>query len=250
MSASDSLRDLSPAAMILAAGLGARMRPLTLKKPKPLHEVGGRTMLDHALDKLKAVGIKRAVVNTFYLAEQIEAHLAQRRDMEIIISRESDLLDTGGGIKNALRHFEDKPFFALNADLPWFDGISPSLQKMANAWDPARMDALLLLMPTERARGFSPNGDFMMEANGRVWRKDTLPPRSYVWISAQILKPALFDEIPEKVFSNNLIWNRAETRSKLHGILHDGTCYHVGTPEDFAEANRLLADGTGWAVAS
>ena len=249
MNAPNPLGKLSSTAMVLAAGLGTRMRPLTLAKPKPLFEVGGRTMLDHALDKLKAVGIARVVVNTFYLAEQIEAHLATRQDLEIIISHETELLDTGGGIKNALRHFEGKPFFALNADLPWFDGASPSLARMAEAWDPGRMDVLLLLMPTQKARGFAVKGDFMLETDGRVWRKDAPVPRSHVWISAQIMKPQLMGEVTEKAFSNNRIWGVAEARRKLFGVEHDGTCYHVGTPEDLAEANRLLASGKGWAAA-
>ena len=240
--------NLSSTAMVLAAGLGTRMRPLTLTKPKPLFEVGGRTMLDHALDKLKAVGIRRVVVNAFYLAEQIEAHLATRQDLEIIISRETELLDTGGGIKNALHWFEGKPFFALNADLPWFDGAAPSLGRMAEVWDYLSIDVLLLLMPTQKARGFAARGDFMLEHDGRVWRKEAKEPRSHVWISAQIVKPQLIDEVADKAFSNNKIWDAAEARRKLFGVEHDGACYHVGTPEDLTEANRLLASGKGWAV--
>ncbi len=240
------MNGISNTAMILAAGLGTRMRPLTLQKPKPLFEVGGRTMLDHALDKVVVAGIKRAVVNTYYLPEQIEDHLKNRRDIEIIISREMELLDTGGGIKNALHHFSGQPFFALNADLPWMDGKMPSLTRMANVWDMVRMDTLLLLMPTTKARGFEAKGDFAMEKNGRVHRKDVLPPRPYVWISAQILKPEMFTAMPDKVFSNNKIWDRAESNSRLYGIEHDGSCYHVGTPEDLQKANKLLASGQGW----
>lgn len=239
------MKTMCDTAMILAAGRGERMRPLSLQKPKPLLEVGGRAMLDHAFDKLIAAGIKRAVVNAYYLAEQIEAHCAGRRDIEIITSREDELLDTGGGIKNALRHF-DAPFFALNADLPWMDGPNPGLQRMKEAWNPSRMDALLLLMPTGKACGFEAKGDFALEKDGRVWRKDLPPPRPYVWISAQILKPELFAGISDKIFSNNLIWDDAETRGKLFGLQHDGSCYHVGTPEDLAKANQLLASGEGW----
>ncbi len=244
-------KQISDTAMVLAAGLGTRMRPLTLQKPKPLFEVGGKTMLDHALDKLVAVGIKRAVVNTYYLPDQIEQHLKARRDLEIIISREAELLDTGGGIKNALHYFGGKPFFALNADLPWLDGDAPSLGRMAAKWDAARMDALLLLMPTDKALGFAApgqqaKGDFMMEADGRVWRKDAPQPRPYVLISAQILKPELFDALDAKAFSNNLIWDRAEAQQRLYGIVHSGSCYHVGTPEDLDRANALLPSGQGW----
>jgi len=239
---------LSDTAMVLAAGLGLRMRPLTLERPKPLLEVGGRTMLDHALDKLKEAGMKRAVVNVFHLAEQIEEHLAGRRDLEIIISRENELLDTGGGIKKALRHFGSKPFFALNADLPWLDEGEPSLVRMAEAWDKSRMDVLLLVMPSGKARGFSGKGDFMMEPDGSLWRKGAPEVKSHVWISAQIMSPEVICEVSEKVFSNNLVFDKAETEGKLFGILHHGTCHHAGTPEDLAEANRLLASGEGWAV--
>jgi len=243
------LNKLSNTAMILAAGLGTRMRPLSLKTPKPLLKVGDRTMLDHALDKLKAAGITRAVVNTHYLADQIEAHLKTRRDIEIIISHESKTLDTGGGIKNARRHFDEKPFFALNADLPWLDGPEPSLMKMREAWNPETMDQLLLVMPANKARGFSPKGDFMLEPNGRLWRKNAPEKRAYVWISAQIMKPQLLDEVSKKIFSNNKIFDISESKFKLFGLVHQGTCYHAGTPEDLADANRLLASGEGWATA-
>lgn len=238
---------LSPTAMVLAAGFGMRMRPLTLAKPKPLFEVGGRTMLDLALDRLLAFGIRRAVVNTHYLGEQIAAHLKSRRDMEIIISHEDELLDTGGGIKKALPHFDGLPFFALNADLPWMDGAEPSLSCMAKAWNPDAMDVLLLLMKTKKARGFGPDGDFVMETDGKVHRKNTAPPRPFVMLSAQILKPELFRR-GETVFSNNILWDEAEAKGRLYGVEHPGTCYHVGTPEDWQKANALLADGSGWGI--
>lgn len=237
----------SETAMVLAAGLGTRMRPMTLTTPKPLQKIGGRTMLDHALDKLVGIGIKRAVVNTHYLADQIDAHLKSRRDIDIVISREDELLDTGGGIAKALPYFDGKPFFSLNADLPWMDGETPSLQRMQKTWQPDKMDALLLLMKREKARGFtSDKGDFALEENGRVWRRDLPQPRPYVWISAQILKPELFANPPAKVFSNNVIWDTCEAKNRLHGIAHDSTCYHVGTPEDWRLANELLALGKGW----
>lgn len=237
---------LSSTAMVLAAGLGTRMRPLTLTKPKPLLEVGGRTMLDHALDKLVNIGIQRVVVNTFYLPEQIEAHLNAREDVEVVISRESELLDTGGGIKNAREWLGDRPFFALNADLPWLDGPESSLKRMAAAWNPDTMDQLLLVMRREKARGFNGKGDFMMEPSGKLWRKDAPLPRSHVWISAQIMKPELLEEIHEKSFSNNKIFDLVEARAKLFGLEHDGACFHAGTPQDLAEANRLLEEEGGW----
>jgi MurNAc alpha-1-phosphate uridylyltransferase len=242
------MSELSTTAMVLAAGLGKRMQPLTLTKPKPLQLVGGKAMLDHALDRLVTVGIKRAVVNTFYLPEQIEEHLKHRRDLEIIISRETELLDTGGGIKNALHYFDGKPFFALNADLPWMDAGEASLARMAEFWDSAKMDVLLLLMRTNKARGFTTRGDFAMEADGRVHRHDLQSPYPYVLISAQILKPELFAPMTDKIFSNNIIWDTAESQNKLFGIEHTGTCYHVGTADDLEKANVLLANGQGWGV--
>jgi N-acetyl-alpha-D-muramate 1-phosphate uridylyltransferase len=242
------MESLSSTAMVLAAGLGMRMRPLTLTRPKPLQVVGGKTMLDLALDKLADAGIKRAVVNAFYLAEQIEARLKLRRDIEIILSREEELLDTGGGIAKALPYFEGLPFFALNADLPWLDTETPSLQRMREAWVPENMDAFLLVMRTEKARGFSQNGDFMMENDGQLKRKDLPPPRPFVMISAQIVKPELFANPPGKVFSNGILWDEAEARGRLYGIEHNGTCFHVGTPEDLRMANELLESGKGWGI--
>lgn len=241
------MTNISTTAMVLAAGLGQRMRPLTLSKPKPLYQVGGRTMLDSAIDKLREAGIQRVVVNCFYLAEQIEAHLSARHDIDIIISRETELLDTGGGIKNALHHFGGLPFFALNADLPWQDEPhAPSLPRMAAMWEADKMDALLLLMPTHKARGFSATGDFALTDDGHAHRHAVKPPHPYVMLSAQILKPDSFAPIKERVFSNNLIWNAAEAQNRLYGLVHRGTCYHVGTPEDWQLANELLESGQGW----
>ena len=234
--------------MVLAAGIGMRMQPLTLKTPKPLQRIKGRTMLDLALDKLVKAGVKRAVVNTHHLAEQIEAHLKSRRDIEIIISRENALLDTGGGIAKAIPYFKGEPFFCLNSDLPWIDGDEPSLENMREAWNPEIMDTLLLVMRTEKARGFSPDGDFAMEKDGKLKRKNVAPPRPYVMLSAQILKTELFGNPPAKVFSNNIIWDATEARQRLYGVEHLGTCYHVGTPDDLRIANELLASGKGWSV--
>lgn len=237
---------ISDTAMVLAAGFGTRMRPLTIDIPKPLLEVGGRAMLDRALDHLVAAGIKRAVINTHYLGWRIESHLALRNDIEIIFSEEAEILDTGGGIKHALRYFGDKPFFSLGADMPWFDGPQPALERMADYWDPWTMDVLLLLHPLAKSHGFGPNGDFVMESTGQVWRKEAALPRPYVWISAMIVKPQLYEEMPDCIFSNNRLFDIAESRGRLFGLEHDGTCYHVGTPEALAKANALLETQEGW----
>ncbi len=238
---------ISHTAFVLAAGLGMRMRPLTLDTPKPLLKVGGQTMLDQVLDRLVDVGVKRAVVNAHYKAEQIETHIKARQKPELILSKEDVLLDTGGGIKNALPHLGHDPIFAINSDLPWQDGAVPALKRLADTFNPQTMDALLLLMPLERARGFTgAKGDFFMAPNGQLSRKDTSPPRPYVFISAQIIKPDLFAAVPETIFSTNIIWDAAEKNGRLFGLVHDGACFHVGTPEDLNEANRRLDDGTGW----
>lgn len=247
------MTDLSDTAMVLAAGMGMGMRPLTLTKPKPLHEVGGKAMIDHAIDKLVEIGMPRIVVNSCYLAEQIEAHVQQRRDIDVVISREEERLETGGGILRALNHFGGKPFFALNADLPWIDGPVPSLERMRAFWNPNLMDALLLLMPTKSALGFvkkgvPSGGDFFLSPAGVATRADTAPPRPYVYIGAQIIKPSAYDRAPAEIFSNNAIWDRIEAKGRLYGIVHDGACYHVGTPEALADANQRLTSGQGWRV--
>lgn len=237
---------LSDTAMVLAAGFGKRMLPLTLNRPKPLLEIAGRTMLDHALDQLVAFGIQRVVVNAHYLADQIAAHLDARRDIDILLSREDKILDTGGGVKKARAHFGDKPFILLGGDMPIMDGAVPALARLAAAWDDESMDDLLLVQATHKARGFGPDGDFVMEPDGTLWREGAPAPRPYVFLSAQIIRPQLYDAIPYDVFSNNIVFDRLEAHGRLHGLEHDGTCYHVGTPEDLAEANRLLATGKGW----
>lgn len=234
--------------MVLAAGFGKRMRPMTLTKPKPLQIIGGKTMLDRTLDKLIEAGIERAVVNVHWLGDQIEESLKARRDIEIVISREEELLDTGGGIAKALPYFERLPFFAVNADLPWFDEGEPSLLRMQKVWNPEIMDVLLLVAQTSKARGFSGTGDFAKDAGGRLRRKNLAPPRPYVMLAAQIVKPELFENPPSPVFSNNAIWTEAEARQRLFGVEHAGTCYHVGTPEDLKTANDLLETGKGWRV--
>lgn len=236
-------------AFVLAAGLGTRMRPLTDECPKPLLKVGGKAMLDSVLDRLMDAGVKKAVVNAFYKREKIHEHLKHAQgNMQIIVSDEDALLDTGGGVKKALPHLGQDPIFVINADLPWTDGPHmPALQRMATQFDKEKMDALLLLMPLEKARGFSgAKGDFFMDDGGRLSRLHAPPPRPYVFISAQIVNPLLYNQVHEDIFSNNVIWDRAEKAGRLFGMIYDGTCFHVGTPPDLAEANRLLDEGKGW----
>lgn len=238
---------ISETAMILAAGFGTRMRPLSDKIPKPLLKIDGRPMLDLAIDHLKNVGVRRIVVNGHYLADQIEAHLETRTDIETIFSREDTILDTGGGVKNARGHLDDKPFLLLGGDMPCLDGATPTLKQLMDVWDASKMDELMLLYPTKDAKGFDADkGDFVREADGHLWRSNAPAPRPYVWLSAQIVKPSLYDDIDGVAFSNTKIFDITEQAKRLYGTVHQGTCFHVGTPEDLAEANALLKTGSGW----
>lgn len=239
---------ISKTGMILAAGFGKRMRPLSLEKPKPLLEVGGKPMIDYALEKLVDAGITRVVINAHYLQAQIESYAKKRKKLVAIdVSNEMSILETGGGVKNTLYAFGNKPFFVMGGDLPFFDGPDETaLHRMACAWDDEKMDVLLLLMRTAEAPGFGPDGDYDQRPSGRLWRKDAPAPRPYVYISTMIVRPSIYREVSETCFSNNIVFDKAEERQRLYGIIHDGTCYHVGTPNDLERANMLLEKGYGW----
>lgn len=229
-------------AMVLAAGLGTRMRPLTDTKPKPLIEVGGRTLIDHALDRFKEAGIRKVVVNTHYRADMLKAHLARRRDLTIIISDETDrLLDTGGAIAKALPHFEGRPFLTHNSDSIWAEGMGRTLDRLMQAFDPARMDALMLMAATVTALGYDGRGDFTMDEEGRLARREEARVAPFVWMGTQIVNPRLFDGCPQGPFSMNLLWNQAIERDRLYGIRHGGVWMHVGCPKGLAEAEAHLA---------
>lgn len=236
-------------AMVLAAGYGKRMLPLTATVPKPLLPVGGRAMLDHVLDKLRDAGVDNIVVNAGYLGEQIVKHCDARRDLPgVTISREPEPLETGGGVKQALPLLGSDPFFVINADLPWTDGGRPALQRLRAAWNPETMDMLLLTMPLALANGFS-KGDFALLPDGRLRRQD-IADKPDVYIGAMIAKPELFAAVPATTFSSNILFDAAEAAARLYGLRHDGTCYHVGTPGDLTRANQLLTDDRGWQVAT
>ncbi len=228
-------------AMLLAAGFGRRMGALTATVPKPLIEVGGRTMLDRTLDKAVEAGVKRAVVNCHYLAAQVERRLAARTVPEIVISREAEILDTGGGVLNALAELGPAPFFVLNSDTVWEDGPTPALRRLAGAWDPARMDALLLLHPTVAATGYEGDGDYFMDVEGRLDRPGESRVAPFVFTGLQILHPSLFDGLAPGAFSLNRVHDRAGARERLFGLRHDGAWHHVGTPESLARISRLYA---------
>lgn len=230
-------------AMIMAAGLGTRMRPLTDDRPKPLVTVRGKTLIDHAIDRLVQAGVTMIVVNVHYRAEMLKAHLARRHDVEIRISEEREaLLGTGGGIVHALPHFAGEPFFVHNSDSVWVEGIGHALDRMIAYWDPDRMDALLLLASMVTALGFEGTGDFLLDAEGRVARVPEHRLSPFAYPGVQIVHPRIFENAPDGEFSMNLLWNRAIERERLRGIRLDGVWIHVGTPDAVREAEAFLAD--------
>lgn len=232
------------AAMVLSAGLGLRMRPLTDDLPKPLIEVCGRTMLERALDHLERARIPRAVVNLHYLGERIVEHLAGRKKPEIIFSHETDVLETGGGVVRALPHLGDKPFVVVNADTVWLDGPSPAIERMRRLWDGRRMDALLMLYPAAAASGYSGAGDYAMDASGRLVRRGAKAAAPFVFTGVQILHPRLFDGVAESKFSLVTLYDRAQEKGRLFGLRHDGEWYHVGTPELLKSVEARIAAPT------
>lgn len=228
-------------AMVLAAGYGVRMRPLTDRLPKPLIEVAGRALIDYVLDRLAAIGVEQAVVNVHHLADAMERHLAGRRAPEILISDErAELLDTGGGVVKALPTLGNEPFFHINSDTLWTDGPAPNLQRLAESFDPTRMDALLLLAPTEGSVGYAGRGDYSMAPDGRLSRRGDRESVPHVYAGVAILAPALFIDAPAGPFSLTRLFARAEAAGRLHGLPLDGTWMHVGTPSAIAEAEAAL----------
>lgn len=225
-------------AMVLAAGLGLRMRPLTLTRPKPLIPLAGRTLLDRALDALADVGVDSAVVNTHYLGNMIAAHLVDRTRPQVSLSPELSLLETGGGVANALPLLGDAPFYVVNADIAWTDGPRPALARLADAWTDA-MDALLLVVPVAAATGYDGAGDFDISPDGRLRRRKT-ERAPHVFTGVQLLDPRLFAGAPGGAFSLNLLYDRAEAAGRLFGVVHDDAWYHVGTPAALAEAEALI----------
>ncbi|WP_293719099.1 nucleotidyltransferase family protein [Stappia sp.] len=230
-------------AIILSAGLGTRMRPLTDRMPKPLVPVAGRTLLDRARDKLAVAGVGTCVVNVHYLADQIEAHVADWRGAPApVISDERDvLLETGGGIVKALPLLGDEPFFLLNSDSTWTEGETPALERLASAWDSDRMDALLLLAGHDRSVGFSGAGDFLMDDSGRLERRGARANAPFAYAGGAILHQRLFAGSAPEPFSLNRLFDVAIAAGRLYGVAMDGTWLHVGTPDAVGEAEAVLA---------
>jgi len=234
------MTDVPKTAMVLAAGLGTRLRPITDTMPKALVELGGRTLLDHAIDRLALVGVERVVVNVHYEAQQIEAALAARTQPRIELSREEALLETGGGVARALPLLGEA-FFVVNSDVFWLDGREHALARLAAAFDPKAMDAVLLFHSTATAVGYEGRGDYFLDALGIPRRRGEREIAPYLFAGIQLLHRRVFDGIAKPRFSLNLVYRRAEAAGRLHAILHDGEWYHVGTPEGLAMTRARLA---------
>jgi MurNAc alpha-1-phosphate uridylyltransferase len=232
--------------MVLAAGLGERMRPLTDRIPKPLVAVDGKPLIDHVLDRLAAAGVERAVVNVHYLADQIERHLAGRQQPRVVIADErAKLLDTGGGVVKALDKLGREPFFHVNSDSIWIDGAKPNLDRLAAGFDPARMDALLLLAPAADSIGYSGRGDFTMRPDGRLQRRAEREVAPFVYAGAAVFAPALFAGAPEGAFSLTRLFDRAAEAGRLYGLRLEGIWMHVGTPDAIATAEAAIKASAG-----
>jgi N-acetyl-alpha-D-muramate 1-phosphate uridylyltransferase len=230
-------------AMVLAAGLGLRMRPLTDAMPKPLVRVAGKTLLDHALDRLADADVKEAIVNVHYLPDQIINHTAGRQRPRVIISDERDrVLGTGGGVVKALPALGPAPFFHVNADTLWIDGVRPNLARLAETFEPARMDILLLMAPTTSSIGYSGRGDYAMLSDGALRKRREHQVVPFVYAGAAIMSPSLFADAPSGDFSLTTMFDRANDRERLFGLRLDGVWMHVGTPEAINAAEEAFLE--------
>jgi MurNAc alpha-1-phosphate uridylyltransferase len=233
----------SDTAMILAAGLGKRMRPLTASQPKPMVRVAGKPLIDHALDRVAEAGVARAVVNVHYLADALEAHVFARQTPKVSVSDERALLlETGGGMVKALPQLPD-PFFALNADNVWLDGPKSAFHDLSRRWNADEMDALLLVVPHARAMNFSGPGDFHMDPMGRLSRRRDGRIAPFIYTGIQLVSHRLLRDAPEGPFSTNILWNRAMEEGRLYGISFTGLWFEVGTPQMIRPTEEALAGG-------
>lgn len=229
-------------AMVLAAGYGKRMRPITATIPKVLVEVGGKALLDHLLDRLDEAGVDQVIVNVHYLADLVEMHLSRRETPRITISDErAAMLGTGGAVRKVLPGLGSDPFLILNGDSLWIEGTFPNLDRLEQTFDPARMDALLLLAPTAQSIGYDGRGDFTMTPDGILHRRAEREVAPFVYAGVALVRPDLFADVPEGAFSLNLLFDRAIAADRLHGVRMDGIWMHVGTPEAIREAEASIA---------
>jgi len=230
-------------AMVLAAGLGRRMRPLTERMPKPLVRVAGRPLLDHVLDKLAAAGVSEAVVNVHYLPDQIIDHVALRNSPHVTISDEREaVLGTGGGVVKALPLLGSAPFFHVNSDTMWIDGVRPNLTRLAETFDAARMDILLLMAATTNSIGYSGRGDYAMLPDGALRKRREHQVVPFVYAGAAILSPSIFTEAPKGEFSLTKMFDAANQQQRLFGLRLDGVWMHVGTPDAVNAAEEAFLE--------
>jgi MurNAc alpha-1-phosphate uridylyltransferase len=233
----------SDTAMVLAAGLGKRMRPLTASQPKPLVRVAGKPLIDHALDRLAEAGVAKAVVNVHYLADALEAHVIARSAPVVTVSDERDLLlETGGGMVKALPLLPD-PFFSINSDNIWLDGPKDVFHDLSDAWDPKRMDALLALVPHLGAHNFRGKGDFSMDTIGRIARRRSGRIAPFIFTGIQLVSHRLMRDAPEGPFSTNVLWDRAIEEGRLYGVAFTGQWFEVGTPAAIPATEAALKEG-------
>jgi MurNAc alpha-1-phosphate uridylyltransferase len=231
--------------MVMAAGLGTRMRPLTATRPKPLVEVAGRALIDHVFDRLRAGGVERVVVNVHYLAHMLEAHLANVPGLEVVVSDErARLMETGGGLVQARHLLGDEPVLVVNSDNLWVDGPVDAVGTMAARWDDAAMDALLLMVPLARANNFRGQGDFHLAADGRIIkRREEGTTAPFVYTGVQMIHPRMIRDAPEGPFSTMFFWERAIAAGRAYGVVHQGMWFDVGTPEAIPRTEAMISDG-------
>ena len=234
----------SDVAMVLSAGLGTRMRPLTADRPKPLVDVAGKAMIDHCLDKLAEAGVARAVVNVHYLPDMLIEHLAHRDAPDVTISDERELLlETGGGMVRALPLLNSDPFFALNSDNLWLDGPGTVFAQLSAAWDAERMDALLLVVPHARASNYTGKGDFHLDPHGRITRRRSGRIAPFIYSGIQLVSHRLLRDAPEGPFGTMVLWQRAIDEGRLYGVTHLGRWFEVGSPQAIAPTEAALRRG-------
>jgi N-acetyl-alpha-D-muramate 1-phosphate uridylyltransferase len=229
--------------MVMAAGLGLRMRPFTESRPKALVEVGGKALIDHILDRLEAAGVTRAVVNVHAFADQMEAHLGRRRSPQIIVADErAALLETGGGLKRARALLGEAPIWVANSDYVWMEGADDALAMVAEAWDPAAMDACLIVVPKARTQGFDTPGDFFRDSAGRLTHRGAAAEAPYHCFGVEIIDPQRVYAVAAEKFSLFQVWNAAAHAGRLHGIVPDGFWMQVGDPAALAAAEARLRE--------
>jgi N-acetyl-alpha-D-muramate 1-phosphate uridylyltransferase len=230
----------SDTAMVMAAGLGKRMRPLTATQPKPLVRVAGKPLIDYSLDHLAEAGVAKAVVNVHYLADALEAHVAKRACPKVTVSDERALLlETGGGMIKALPHLPD-PFFCLNSDNIWLDGPRDVFRELSDAWRPEAMDGLLLVVSHQRAHNYKASGDFHLDAQGRISRRKPGRVAPFIYTGIQLVSHRLLRDAPEGAFSTNVFWQRAIEEGRLYGLIHTGEWFEVGDPGAIAPTEAWL----------